>query len=252
MVAVLTVRTTETAGPSEDPSDMAVGQSENQTRARIIEATIASILERGFYRTTSNEIARRAGFTWGAIQRQFGNREAVLLAVHEQEWARLLAVLREGRIEGDTLEGRIRSLSRVLKGYYGRPESFAGLQIIMNLRKDPKTSPAALDIIRDSTRKAEGLSPDLLERVLGVDADLVLRQMVFYTIRDFWVGLHVESATALEETVQRRYDMLADSEDLLVEALACVVRSRTANAAARSDPPHGRTRRRAAQPVDPN
>jgi AcrR family transcriptional regulator len=248
LVAVLTPRTEHTASPSDTP----VAQGENQTRARIIDATIASILDRGFYRTTSNEIARRAGFTWGAIQRQFGNREAVLLAVHEQEWAHLLTTLREGRIEGDTTEDRIRSLIHVLRGFYGRPESFAALQIIMNIRKDPKTSPAALDHIQNAVREAEGLAPRLLREVLGPDADLALKQLVFYTIRDFWIGLHVESATALEETVQRRYDMLAESEDLLVEALASVVRSRTADASARSSAPRAGARRRNADSAHPN
>jgi AcrR family transcriptional regulator len=194
----------------------------------MIDAALACILDRGYYRATSNEIARRAGLTWGAIQRQFGSREALLLAVHEQEWSHLLTALRDGRIEGDSVEERVRCLIRVLKGYYGRPESFAALQIVMNLRKDPKTSPATLEIIRNATRQAEELTPSLLGKVVGTTADPALTQMVFYAVRDFWVGLHIESATAPEATVQRRYARLADSEDLLVAALASVIRSRTA------------------------
>ncbi|MBL7521536.1 TetR/AcrR family transcriptional regulator [Frankia sp. CNm7] len=214
----------------------------------MIEATIACILDRGFYRATSNEIARRAGFTWGAIQRQFGSREALLLAVYEQEWAHLLATMREARIEGDTTEERIRSLFYILKRHYGRPEAFAVLQITMNLRKDPKTSPATLDIIRKSTREAEKLMPPLVREVLGADADLALRYLVFYTIRDFWIGLHVESATALEETVRGRYAMLMEDENLLVEALAAVAESRAAKAQVRSGPASSTKRRRDAQP----
>src|SRR5207302_10457592 len=53
------------------------------TRERVLEAAVASILERGFYRASSNEIARRAGVTWGVIQHHFGTREALLLAVLE-------------------------------------------------------------------------------------------------------------------------------------------------------------------------
>ena len=51
------------------------------TRERVIAAAVDSILERGFYRASSNEIARRAGVTWGVIQHHFGTREALMLAV---------------------------------------------------------------------------------------------------------------------------------------------------------------------------
>ena len=45
-----------------------------ETRSRVIEAVIASIGEVGYQRTTSAEIARRAGVTWGAVQHHFGGK----------------------------------------------------------------------------------------------------------------------------------------------------------------------------------
>src|SRR5882757_6476754 len=56
------------------------------TRARVLDAVVESILDKGYYRTSSNEIARRAGVTWGTLQHQFGSRELLLLEVLNQRW----------------------------------------------------------------------------------------------------------------------------------------------------------------------
>ncbi|MEY2458244.1 MAG: hypothetical protein QOG30_74, partial [Acidimicrobiaceae bacterium] len=52
----------------------ATTDNEQATRRAVIDAAVASILERGFYRASSNEITRRAGVTWGVIQHYFGTR----------------------------------------------------------------------------------------------------------------------------------------------------------------------------------
>ncbi len=40
---------------------------DSATRDRVIAAAITCILERGYYRASTNEIARTAGVTWGVI-----------------------------------------------------------------------------------------------------------------------------------------------------------------------------------------
>ena len=42
----------------------------------MLDAVIESIIEKGYYQTSSNEIARHAGVTWGTIQHQFGTRDS--------------------------------------------------------------------------------------------------------------------------------------------------------------------------------
>ena len=59
------------------------------TRERILAAVVESIAEVGFQRTTANEIARRAGVTWGAVQHHFGAKHGILEAVLEESVARL-------------------------------------------------------------------------------------------------------------------------------------------------------------------
>ncbi len=197
--------------------------AENQTRRRMISAAVSSILEIGFYRTTSNEIARRAGLTWGAIQRQFGTREGLMLAAFQNEWQELIDTM-GARVDGDTTEQRIRSFFGILKSHYSRPEYFAAVQIVMNLRQDPKTSQATLDVIEQMSRKTSGTFNALLRQVLpDADFDSAPANLLFFTVRDFYIGLHVESATSLAETFQRRLKTIASQEELIIRALESMV-----------------------------
>jgi AcrR family transcriptional regulator len=201
----------------------------SRTREQMIDAAIDCILEVGFYRATSNEIARHAGLTWGAIQRQFGSREALMLAVHEQEWQQLVAALRKAHIEGESARERIGSLVGALESYYSRREFFAALQVTMNLRKDPKTSAAAHETIRRLSIDAEAAGTALVRQVFaGNRIDPVLATFIFYSIRDFFVGIHIESTTALEETLTRRLRSIKREKVLLVDALTAVVEAPSA------------------------
>ncbi|MCU1453644.1 MAG: regulatory protein TetR, partial [Acidimicrobiales bacterium] len=76
-----------------------VGKNDQATRQVMIDAAVASILERGFYRASSNEIARRAGVTWGVIQHHFGTRESLMLAVLEDGMERFSAVVHDASID---------------------------------------------------------------------------------------------------------------------------------------------------------
>ena len=58
------------------------------TRARILAATVESIGDVGFQRTTSAEITRRSGVTWGAVQHHFGSKDGILGAILEDSFNR--------------------------------------------------------------------------------------------------------------------------------------------------------------------
>jgi AcrR family transcriptional regulator len=77
-----------------------------ETRARIIAAVVDGIAELGLQRTTAQEIAGRAGVTWGAVQHHFGGKDGLLLAVLEDSFARFAARLDDVRVEGTTLAER--------------------------------------------------------------------------------------------------------------------------------------------------
>ena len=98
------------------PRPVAVAINDESTRARVVDAAIECILDEGFYRASSNKIAKRAGVTWGVIQYHFGTREALMLAVHERGLHELDSALADAVIEGDSVEARVGRPSSMRSG----------------------------------------------------------------------------------------------------------------------------------------
>src|SRR3954453_16025856 len=82
-------------------------REDTTTVAKVIDAAVNCILEEGFYRASSNQIARRAGVTWGVIQYHFGTREGLLLAVFKRSADQLLHTLEHATITGDSTRERL-------------------------------------------------------------------------------------------------------------------------------------------------
>src|SRR5689334_20001886 len=142
-------------------------KGDESTPAKVVDAAIACILEEGFYRASSNEIARRAEVTWGVIQYHFGTREALLLGVLQRAAAELQAHLVETQITGETIAERIDQLSEFVWDYYARPEFLAYMQVMLNLSHDPTTeeqTKAAMD--ENQIHVAQSL-PKLCRDVIG-------------------------------------------------------------------------------------
>src|SRR5215467_588782 len=63
------------------------GDKRDRTRAALLEAARALIREKGYARTTLEEVAKRAGMTTGAIYGNFKNREELFIALGQTYWA---------------------------------------------------------------------------------------------------------------------------------------------------------------------
>ena len=159
------------------------------TRARVLDAAVASILDKGYYRTSSNEIARRAGVTWGTLQHQFGSRELLLLEVLNQRWHDLQNEMATAEVSGTTLEARLHSVLEVLATHYGEPAQLASLQILLDLSRDPEVSKATKRAIDEhGARLIEAWQP-LFEQALGEAAnDEILVRYAFATLRGYLTG----------------------------------------------------------------
>jgi AcrR family transcriptional regulator len=152
----------------------------------VIEAAVASILERGFYRASSNEIARRAGVTWGVIQHHFGTREALLLAVLEDGANRFVDLVSGASIEGATATARVDQLLDLLAEHYGTRSYLAYLQILLNMDHDPQTSAEVRRTMRSVAERSSEHLRRLIVEVLGPqEGDPDLATTVFLTLRGF-------------------------------------------------------------------
>jgi AcrR family transcriptional regulator len=83
----------EPAGPGERDSSTVSAQGTRlnkrgiQSRGRILDAAIETLAEEGPAAASVNSIAKRAGFTWGTVQHQFGDADGL--------WAALIDEMRE-------------------------------------------------------------------------------------------------------------------------------------------------------------
>jgi AcrR family transcriptional regulator len=63
------------------------GNKRERTRAALLEAARALIREKGYERTTLDDVAKRAGMTTGAIYGNFKNRDDLFIALGLKYWA---------------------------------------------------------------------------------------------------------------------------------------------------------------------
>ena len=72
------------------------GDKRDRTRAALLEAARALIREKGYERTTMEEVARRAGMTTGAIYGNFKNRDELFIALGQTYWAPVVPKITPG------------------------------------------------------------------------------------------------------------------------------------------------------------
>ena len=72
---------------TRSPRGKPKGDKLERTRAALLEAARALVRERGYERTTIEEVARRAGMTTGAIYGNFKDRDELFIALGQKYWA---------------------------------------------------------------------------------------------------------------------------------------------------------------------
>ena len=179
-----------------------------ETRRQVIDAAIACILERGFYRASSNEIARRASMTWGVIQYHFGTREALMLAVLKDGADRFMDLLEDAHVTGATVEVRLDRLLDLLYEHYGRQEYLAWVQVLLNLHHDPNTSDEVRGTLAAVAAESTAHIRRLLGEVLGPEhEDSDVASTLFLVIRGF--------ALSQQLLVSMAYDSIPPEADLI-------------------------------------
>src|SRR5262245_39729344 len=76
-----------TSEESMSPRRKPKGDKRDRTRAALLEAARALIREKGYERTTLEDVASRAGMTTGAIYGNFKNRDELFIALGQAYWA---------------------------------------------------------------------------------------------------------------------------------------------------------------------
>jgi len=217
-VTIKSERATADRGPRRERT--AAG-GEADTRQRVIEAAIECIIDLGFYRGSStNEIARRAGVTWGVIQWYFGNREGLMLAVLEEGARHMVATVESAHIDGPTVVERMSQLIDVFSEHYARPDYLASLQVQLNMDHDPRTSAEVRKTMLEVAERSHAHVRRLLREALGPAASKTdVATTIFLVIRGFSFSQQLLDSMAYD-TVAPKQDRGPRRRRLLAQILA--------------------------------
>src|SRR4029453_1061268 len=86
------------------------GDKRDRTRAALLEAARALIREKGYERTTMEEVARRAGMTTGAIYGNFKNRDELFIALGQTYWPPVVPQVAPGATFGEAMRALANAL----------------------------------------------------------------------------------------------------------------------------------------------
>ena len=148
-----------------------------ETRRRVLDAVVETIIDVGYYKASSNEIARRAGVTWGAIHHLFGSREQLMLEVFHDLGEQFSRRFADARVEGDTLEEGLRNVLDLMADRFEQPRFLVEVQILMDLSSNPRVPEATRRAMRRRNReKLAQIVRPLFAQAMGegVSDDLVL------------------------------------------------------------------------------
>lgn len=194
--------------------------AEVPTADRVVDAAVECILDEGFYRASTNAIARRAGVTWGVIQHHFGTREALMLAIFERAARRMDELFGSAELDGADVEARVEQLAALVWSFYRQPEFLAYVQVLLNLGQDPRTADRTLQTLATLNARMASHLPRLRSQVLGGDraGGAERFRFVFETLRGVAVNqqilLALPGRASNETTAQDR------DRDTLVAVLA--------------------------------
>ena len=97
----------------------------DRTRAALITAAAAVIGEKGYDRTTLEEVATRAGMSRGAIYGNFSDKEELFLAVIERHWQPVLPEFERGA----GLKRQLQLLGKAVSGRGARAAAASGRRL---------------------------------------------------------------------------------------------------------------------------
>lgn len=168
------------------------------TRTTLLDATLDSLVELGYARTTTQGIAARAGLSRGAQLHHFPTKELLVVAAVEH-----LAMKRDDEIRATQDRGRALEL---LADTFTGPLFLAALELWVAARTDPALRTALVPLERTVNEAMTALAQDLLG-ASATDAELTLE-----LVRGLGIAVLFNSPTTV---ARRRRRLLARWSELL-------------------------------------
>lgn len=142
------------------------------TRLALLDATVDTLVEKGYRHTTTTDVARRAGVSPGALLHHFPTKADLLAAAIEHvmqarmdEFRKAMADLEPGAKRGD-------AAIDLLWEMFSGPTFVAWLELWVGARTDPELTEAAVRVDRDFVTASEDIFRELFADLTADNPDL--------------------------------------------------------------------------------
>ncbi len=164
---------------------MVEGMARSQlTRQRIIDATVAVLVARGFTNTTMRSVSAQAATSVGAVQYHFPNKQALLIETLTEIFQEVVARLSDLGRTGGQGPDRAERIVRTLWEFYSSARFLAASEILMGTRMDPGADRPVMRV-RDVLTRAYQASWNLVlaDSPLAPASRLALLQFIISALR---------------------------------------------------------------------
>jgi AcrR family transcriptional regulator len=176
------------------------GTKRLRTRARLVDAAARVVAEKGFERTSLEDVAARAGMTRGAIYGNFRNKEDLFLAVVATKWQPIVPPFKEGASFEDQMRGLADAVVAAMPARRSAAIGAASFQLyaLTHQVMRERVAAANAEIYR---QMAAGLRHFGAEAELAMPPDLFVR--VAHALIDGLMFLHALTPELIDDSVVR-------------------------------------------------
>jgi AcrR family transcriptional regulator len=162
------------------PAPRTQQQRRAATRARLLAATQAALVERGYAGTTTTEVCRRAGLSQGALFRHFASKGELLAATAEQLFAHLIDAYRDGLPRLAGVQDRAEAAVRLLWEVFEDPRLLAAIELYAAARTDRELALRLAPVAERHGEKLHRLAHELFPEAAarGTEFDAVVSVVV--------------------------------------------------------------------------
>jgi AcrR family transcriptional regulator len=162
-----------------------------ETRARLLDAVIDTLAERGYAGTSTTEVARRSGLTRGAQLHHFGTKDAMMVAAVEHLTERTRAVdVQAGLADVPGGPERLRLALAIMSQLFSGDLPEAYVELWMASRIQPDLVPALREAEAAAREAMQALFGEELLQHAGPRFDALL-DLTLYALRGMALDAHV-------------------------------------------------------------
>jgi AcrR family transcriptional regulator len=171
------------------------------THAALLDATIDSLVERGYSRTSTNDIIRLAGVSRGALLHHFASKAELLGAAAERVFEQCEMAFREAfaalPVEERTLERAVAELWAIFRS----PPYDAALELSMASRTDPELRNVLVSVLERFERSVAADFGMLFPATAAMPDSMAIVRFAFAVLDGAALSADLGFTASAEETV---------------------------------------------------